>query len=239
MQFKSIFVSFVTLSVAIAAKSLPRIDKDKAALLIIDHQTGLFNLVRDREPVHYRNAVLAHAALGPLFNLTTVITTSAETGPNGPLPKEIPQMHPNAPIIRRQGEVNAWDDPLFRAAVKATGKKQFIIAGITTDVCTAFVALSLLSEGYEVFANADASGTFDEETARLANDRMRQAGAQVVTIFAIVGDLMRDWRNTPGTADVLPYLDQYMPSIGMIARSHAFSVLNGTIEQVHEDLITV
>lgn len=55
-------------------------------------------------------------------------------GPNGPIPEEILQLHPNATIIRRSGEVNAWDSEEFRQAVKATGKKQVILAGITTDV---------------------------------------------------------------------------------------------------------
>ena len=55
-------------------------------------------------------------------------------GPNGPLPREIIELHPNAPHIKRNGEVNAWDNEEFRKAVKATGKKQIIIAGITTDV---------------------------------------------------------------------------------------------------------
>jgi nicotinamidase-related amidase len=57
-------------------------------------------------------------------------------GPNGPLPGEILKMYPNAPLIKRQGEVNAWDNPEIRAAIRATGKKQIIVAGIVTDVCT-------------------------------------------------------------------------------------------------------
>ena len=47
---------------------------------------------------------------------------------------EIFELLPNEPLIKRQGEVNAWDNPEFKAAVKATGKKQIILAGITTDV---------------------------------------------------------------------------------------------------------
>ena len=63
------------------------------------------------------------------------MTTSVDIGPNGPLPKEILEMYPSAPLIRRPGEVDAWDNADFRAAVKATGKSQMIVAGITTDVC--------------------------------------------------------------------------------------------------------
>ena len=138
-------------------------------------------------------------------------------------------MHPNASFIKRNGEVNAWDNAAFKAAVKATGKKQVILAGITTDVslrlhvlferleylinhhhhqvCTTFLALSLLEEGYAVFANSDASGTFDEKTAREANDRMRDAGVQVLSMFAVALELMRDWRNTPGATELLPFFD--------------------------------
>jgi nicotinamidase-related amidase len=56
-------------------------------------------------------------------------------GPNGPLPAEILKMYPKMPLIQRNGEVNAWDNPDFRAAIRATGKKQIIVAGIVTDVC--------------------------------------------------------------------------------------------------------
>ena len=80
-------------------------------------------------------------------------------------------MHPTAPFIHRQGEVDAWDNAEFRAAVEATGKKQVILAGIVTEVCTSFLALSLGEAGYEVFANTDASGTFNDKLAFDANRR--------------------------------------------------------------------
>ena len=117
-------------------------------------------------------------------------------------------MPPTAPFVKRNGEVNAWDNADFRAAVEATGKKQVIIAGITTDVCTAFLALSLVEAGYTVFANSDASGTFDVKTASEANDRMRAAGVQVLSMFAVACELMRDWRNTPGAVEMLPFFDK-------------------------------
>jgi nicotinamidase-related amidase len=117
------------------------------------------------------------------------------------------QMHPTAPLIRRQGEVDAWDSPEFRAAVRATGKRQIILAGIVTEVCTSFLALSLREEGYEVFANTDASGTFSDKLAADANRRMEAAGVHLMGMFGLAMDLMRDWRNVPGAAEVLPFLD--------------------------------
>jgi nicotinamidase-related amidase len=81
------------------------------------------------------------------------------------------------------------------AAVKATGKKQLIIAGVVTEVCVAFPALSAIEEGYEVFVVTDASGTFNEITRHSAWSRMEQAGAQLMTWFAVACELHRDWRN--------------------------------------------
>lgn len=138
-------------------------------------------------------------------------------------------MHPNAPYIKRNGEVDAWDNEEFRRAVKATGKKQAIIAGITTDVCTAFLALSLRDAGFSVWANTDASGTFDQRIADDANDRMRAAGVTTMGMFAIAMDLMRDWRSTPGSAELLPFLDQYLPVYGYLARGHRAATENGTL----------
>lgn len=132
-----------------------RLDKNDAAVLLIDHQTGLFNLVRDFEPIQFKNNVLALADSAKFFNLPTILTTSFDNGPNGPLLPEIIEMFPEAPLIRRPGQINAWDNEEFVAAVKKTGKKQLIIAGIVTDVCVAFAALSAVEAGYEVFVVTD------------------------------------------------------------------------------------
>ncbi|RAL12593.1 putative isochorismatase family hydrolase [Aspergillus homomorphus CBS 101889] len=214
-----------------------RIDKDNAALLVIDHQVGLTQLVRDYSTNDFRNNILAHAAIGKAFNLPTVLTSSSDAGPNGLLLKEITDMHPNATFVRRQGEVNAWDNAEFRAAVKATGKKQLIIGGIVTEVCTAFLALSLIDEGYEVYANTEASGTFDAKLAIDANRRMEKAGVTLMGIFGIICDLMRDWRHTPGLNELLPWLDQYQFAYGLVARHHAGAIVNGTLAAVEETLI--
>ncbi|KAF2641751.1 Isochorismatase hydrolase [Massarina eburnea CBS 473.64] len=204
-----------------------RIDKNNSVLLILDLQVGLYQLARDWDATLYRENIMAHAELGKIFNLPVVVTTSAETGPNGPLPKEILGMYPNAPLIKRQGEVDAWDNAEFRDTIKKTGKTQVIIAGIVTDVCTTFLALSLRAEGYSVFANIEGSGTTTGLIRDTANSRMQKAGVHLVSLFSIVCDLMRDWRNTPGAKEVLPYLDRYMPVYGILARGHAAAIENG------------
>ena len=124
-----------------------------------------------------------------------ILTTSFEDGPNGPLVPELKEMFPDAPYIARPGQINAWDNEDFVQAVKATGKKQLIIAGVVTEVCVAFPALSALEEDFDVFIVTDASGTFNHLTRDAAWDRMSQAGAQLMTWFGTSCELHRDWRN--------------------------------------------
>jgi len=172
-----------------------RLDKKNAAVLLVDHQAGLMSLVRDIEPDTFKNNVLALADLAKYFKLPTILTTSAESGPNGPLIPELKQTFPDAPYIARPGQINAWDNEEFVKAVKATGRKQLIIAGIVTEVCVAFPALSAIEEGFEVFVVTDASGTFNDVTRYSAWDRMSAAGAQLMTWFGVACELHRDWRN--------------------------------------------
>jgi nicotinamidase-related amidase len=172
-----------------------RLDKTRAAVLLVDHQAGLISLVQDFPPNEFKNNLLALAALAKFFKLPTILTTSFEGGPNGPIVPELKQMFPDAPYIARPGNINAWDNEDFVKAVKATGKKQLIIAGVVTDVCVAFPALSALEEGYEVFVVTDASGTFNETVQQAAWARMSAAGAQLMNWFSVVCELHRDWRN--------------------------------------------
>ncbi len=172
-----------------------RLDKDNAAMLLVDHQAGLISLVQDYSPNEFKNNVLALAAAAKFFSLPTILTTSFEDGPNGPLVPELKDMFPHAPFIPRPGQINAWDNEDFVKAVKATGRKQLIIAGVVTDVCVAFPALSAIEEGYEVFAVTDASGTFTQATRDAAWSRMANAGVQLVNWFSVVCELHRDWRN--------------------------------------------
>ncbi|NUU66326.1 hydrolase [Enterobacteriaceae bacterium BIT-l23] len=193
------------------SKPYVRLDKDNAAVLFVDHQSGLFNITRDYNPDQLKNRVIGLADLAKFFDLPVILTTSFENGPNGPMVPELVERFPDAPFIPRPGQINAWDNEDFVKAVKETGKKQLIIAGVVTEVCVAFVALSALAEGYEVFVIADASATFDEISRETALDRVRDAGGQILTWFAAAGELQRDWRNDmEGFANILgPHIAPY------------------------------
>jgi nicotinamidase-related amidase len=172
-----------------------RLSKDDAAVLLIDHQAGLISLVQDFSPGEFKNNVLALADIAKYYKLPTILTTSFENGPNGPLVPEIKELFPDAPFIPRPGQINAWDNEDFVKAVKETGRKQLIIAGVVTDVCVTFPALHALEAGYEVFVVTDASGTFNEAVRQAAWARMASAGAQLMNWFSVACELHRDWRN--------------------------------------------
>lgn len=172
-----------------------RLSKDEAVLLLVDHQAGLISLVQDFSPNEFKNNVLALTACGKYFKLPTILTTSFEDGPNGPLVPEIKEIFPDAPFIARPGHINAWDNEDFVKAIKKTGRKQLIIAGVVTEVCVAFPALSAIEQGYQVFVVTDASGTFNAVTRDAAWARMQAAGVQLMGWFGVACELHRDWRN--------------------------------------------
>ena len=195
-----------------------RLDRNDVAVLLVDHQTGLVNLVHDFTPDEFKNNVLALADAARYFELPTILTTSFEEGPNGPLVPELKALFPDSPCIARPGNINAWDNEDFVKAVKATGRKQLLIAGIVTEVCVAFPALSAREEGYEVFVVADASGTFNRATRDAAWARMVQAGCQLMTWFAVACELHRDWRNdVEGLATLL---SNHLPSYRCLMNSY-------------------
>jgi nicotinamidase-related amidase len=132
---------------------------------------------------------------------------------------ELKEAFPEAPYIPRPGQINAWDNADFVAAVKATGRKQLIVAGVVTEVCVAFPALAAIEEGYEVFVVTDASGTFNEVTRHAAWDRMSAAGCQLMSWFGVACELHRDWRNDVEGLGTL--FSNHIPDYRNLINSHA------------------
>ncbi|RAK88537.1 isochorismatase family protein [Aspergillus costaricaensis CBS 115574] len=171
-----------------------RLDIDKCIFLFVDHQSGLINLVRDFQQHEFQRNVMALAKVAQYYKSPSVLTTSFDTGPNGPIVKEITDYLPDAPLIRRPGQINAMDNDDFVNEIKKTGRKQIVISGVLTEICVAFPALSLIEQGYDVFVVTDASGTFAEHTREAAHKRMVAAGCQLLNWAAVAGELHRDWR---------------------------------------------
>ncbi|MET0640559.1 MAG: isochorismatase family protein [Hyphomicrobium sp.] len=180
--------------------SYDRLTADNTAVLFVDHQTGLANGVQTQSPPEFINNVKALVTIAQIYKLPTVVTTSAHDGPNGPIMPVVEQGLPNAAIVHRPGQINAFDNEDFAAAVKKTGRKKLLIAGISTEVCVAFAALSAKQLGYDVYAVLDASGTWSKLVEDAAVARMVQAGIVPITWVAVGGELLGSWASPTGEA---------------------------------------
>lgn len=171
----------------------PVIDPNDAAMLLIDHQSGLFQTVADMPMPVLRNHATALAKMATLAKIPVITTASVPQGPNGPIIPEIQANAPHAQYVARKGEINAWDNPEFVAAVKATGKKTLIIAGTITSVCMAFPSIAAAADGYKVFAVVDASGTYSKMAQEITLARVVQAGVVPIDTAAVASELQKTW----------------------------------------------
>ncbi|MBM3104395.1 hydrolase [Pseudomonas sp. V1] len=172
---------------------VPRIDPDNAAMLLIDHQSGLFQTVKDMPMTELRANAITLAKVASLAKIPVITTASVPQGPNGPLIPEIHEAAPHAKYVARKGEINAWDNEEFVKAVEATGKKQLIIAGTITSVCMAFPSISAVNAGYQVFAVIDASGTYSKMAQEVTLARVMQAGVVPMDTAAVCSEIQRTW----------------------------------------------
>ena len=186
----------IHMNIAVAANfngQKPVIDPADAVMLLIDHQSGLFQVVKDMPMADLRTHAVTLAKIATLAGIPVITTASVPQGPNGPLIPEIHKYAPHAKYVARRGEINAWDNPDFVAAVKATGRKTLIIAGTITSVCMAFPAISAVQEGYKVFAVVDASGTYSKMAQEITLARVVQAGVVPMDTAAVASEIQKTW----------------------------------------------
>ena len=173
---------------------------ENSALILIDHQLGTMKLIQtlDQEDVKKKTLALAKAA--KVLKLPVVLTSSQESNVQGPILEEFAKLVPDAyeNRIQRLGIVNAWDDENFKAAVEATGRKNLIMAGVTTDVCLVFPAISAAREGYNVQVVLDASGSPYELSEDTARRRMEDAGVVLTATNTMLAELAKDWSRPEG-----------------------------------------
>lgn len=169
------------------------VDPDDAVMCLIDHQSGLFELVQDIEQSALRRHVSALSRAAYITQIPTLTTASVPDGPNGPLIPEVHGNNPDATYVARQGQINAWDMPEFVSAIEATGRRTLIIAGCLTSVCLAFPTVDALAAGYRVFAVIDASGNWTQMATDLTLARVMQAGAVPIDTYAVIAYLMKTW----------------------------------------------
>jgi nicotinamidase-related amidase len=175
---------------------------EDTAMILIDHQVGT-NTWASTTPLELlqRNVIiLAKFAKGT--GMPTVLTSSQETNVNvqGPLMPALQEILPEefSARIKRQGVVNAWDDENFANACRNTGKKNFVMAGVTTDVCMVAPAISALEEGFNVQVVCDACGSTNQIAEEMSWRRMERAGVGLTSTNAIVAELVKNWASPAG-----------------------------------------
>ncbi len=169
------------------------LDPGDTAILLLDHQSGLFQTVRDIAVADLRRNVEMIARLASLFHIPVITTASEPNGTNGPLMPEIERYAPHAVYVPRKGEVNAWDNEDFVAQVRRTGRKTLVMAGVWTSVCVMFPALDARAAGYDVYAVPDASGDPSEMASRISLARFVQGGVKPVSTNALLSEVHRTW----------------------------------------------
>src|SRR5437773_4208191 len=190
-----------------------RLTPENAALLLIDHQVGLFTGVRDIPVGELKHNVVALAKAAQVLGVPTIVTaTSPEMW--GPIIPELTEALPGVPILART-TVNAFDDARCAKAVEATGRKKLIIAGVSTEVCLALPAIFATGIGYDAYAVIDASGTFSETKRITGLLRMVQAGVIVTDYSTVAVEMLKDNASSKAGAR---YAALDMPWAGLVGQ---------------------
>ena len=195
------------------------LDPTDTVLLLLDHQAGLFQVVKDISVAELRANTTMLAKLATLMKLPVITTASEPNGPNGPLMPEIHESAPHAVFVPRKGEVNAWDNQLFVKSVRETGKKTLIMAGVWTSVCVMFPALDAKAAGFKVYAVMDASGDPSEMASRTTLARFAQAGVIPTSANAVLCEVHRTW-NRPEAAELAKLYTMVAPNYAALIESY-------------------
>jgi nicotinamidase-related amidase len=171
-----------------------------AAMLLIDHQVGTMGWAKSMPFEEMKRNALMLAKTAKILKLPVVLTSSMEEHAQGPLLAELETILPDefAARIKRLGIVNAMDDENFAKAVKATGRKKLVIAGVTNDVCTVYPALSLVRDGFDVQVVADAGASPTKMADDIALRRMEKNGVTLTSTNQLIAELAGSWATPEG-----------------------------------------
>jgi nicotinamidase-related amidase len=195
------------------------LDISDTVFLLLDHQAGLFQTVKDIDVAELRRNTIMLAKLATLLKVPVITSASEPGGPNGPLMPEIHEFAPHAVYVPRKGEVNAWDNEDFVRTVKDTGRKTLVIAGVWTSVCVMFPALDAKVAGFNVYAVIDASGDPSELASRTTLTRLAQAGVIPTSTNAVLSETHRTW-NRPEAAELAKLYGLASPNYAAVMESY-------------------
>ncbi|MFD0417959.1 hydrolase [Streptomyces sp. NPDC127108] len=167
---------------------------EESVLVLIDHQPYQFANLHSHEPMMVTNNVVGLAKAAKGYGVPTILTTVVEDR-GGLLIQPLQDVFPDQKPINRTF-INTWEDQVVVDAVKTTGRKKLIIAGLWTEICVAMPAIQAAGEGFDVYVITDASGGVSAEAHDMAVRRMIQAGVVPITWLAVMSEWQRDWART-------------------------------------------
>ncbi|MGV9420032.1 hydrolase [Streptomyces sp. NPDC003674] len=197
-----------------AAPSPDLLTPDNCAVLFVDHQPQMFFGTGSGDRTAVINSTVGLAKTARAFDVPVVLSTVAAESFSGPLMPQLADVFPDQKIVDRT-TMNAWEDPAFVDAVKATGRRKLVIAGLWTEVCVVLPALSAIAQGYEVYVVTDASGGVSPQAHEHAVQRMVQAGAIPVTWVQVLLELQRDWARAETYGAVMDVVKEHAGAYGL------------------------
>jgi nicotinamidase-related amidase len=187
---------------------------ENCVITLIDHQPQMLFGVTSIDRQTLINNVVGFSKAAKLFHVPVVLTTVETKAFSGNLWPQLASQFPGQAPIERSS-MNSWDDQNFVAAVKASGKKKILLAGLWTQVCVTFPTLQAISDGYEVFVVEDLCGDLDLRTHDAAMRRCEQAGAKPVTWIQVMLEWQRDWALRDTYAGVVDIVKSHAGAYGM------------------------
>src|SRR5579859_3172624 len=189
-----------------------QLTSDNAAVILVDHQIGLFTGVVDTDVLTLKHNVVALAKAAQVLGVPTIVTATAPDSMWGPNIPELLAARPDLEVLART-TVNPWDEPRFTQAVEALGRKKLIIAGVSTEVCLGLTAIRAVGLGYDAYAAVDASGTFSWTKHETGLLRLTQAGVIVTDYATTMVEILKD-NASPLANDLYAALDMPFATLG-------------------------
>ena len=208
-------VLFTSLDTIMTDSKLDLLTPDNCQIIFIDHQPQMAFGVQSIDRQVLKNNTVALAKAAKVFNIPTIITTVETESFSGNTYPELLDVFPTHDILERTS-MNSWDDQKVRDALKATGKKKVVVAGLWTEVCNNSFSLCAIAEGdYEIYMVADASGGTSKEAHDFAMQRMIQVGVIPVTWQQVMLEWQRDWAHRDTYDAVMNIVKEHSGAYGM------------------------
>ncbi|ACK82845.1 hydrolase [Methylorubrum extorquens] len=186
---------------------------EDSVLVLIDHQPYQLTNLNSHDPHMVVNNTTALAKSAKVFGVPTILTSViAERG--GVIFPQVTDVFPGQEVIDRTF-INTWEDEKVVDAVKATGRKQLIVAGLWTEICVAMPAIQAAGEGWDVTVITDASGGVSVEAHEVAIQRMIRAGVNMMTWLALAAEWQRDWARLDTAVGLTEVLKQHAAGSGI------------------------